>query len=570
MNPKHENNMETVLTRIRSEFGLRTMANGKTLISIFCDLSQVKQDQRLLRYLVEVDGHKALLEMEKLSPAMQQTRFQQTVNKLCTEMLVSEEAARQVCTAFCNAVSGSTTVFTIQQTQEKESVPKKETTGTEEPVKAGKTPVREVSKPKDIPQEAHRPRMESVSTEVRGKLSISRGIAALLSVAALLIVLFVIILPSLPEKTKPVQTSETVKETIEQTGQEALVQRAELRGVLRSDETPSTITNESDHPVFGSSLMRSQVGSIRFENTLENAPQEGVVDVSANGDGSVLSWIKANGNLVDLYIAAEGGVKAPENCSGLFALYKNTEVIDFNNSFDTSDVTNMNSMFLYCQSARKITTEQMDTSNVINMGRMFDFCKSLTELNVGSFNTAKVRVMSFMFNWCESLTELDVSNFDTSNVELASYMFYACTGLQSLKLDDFDTSRMETLSSMFGSCGSLKKLDVSSFNTAKVTDMGGMFEGCSSLTSLNVSNFDTSNVEDMSYMFYRCTGLLTLDLRNFDTSNVTNMSGMFYNCQNLSYLDLNSFNVSKVTEFRNFMENGKTIAGQPWEKFFTA
>ena len=119
--------MEAVLTRIRSEFGLKTMANGKTLISVFCDLSQVKQDQRLLRYLVEVDGHKALLEIEKLSPAMQQTRFQQTVNKLCTEMLVSEEAARQVCTAFCNAVYGSSAVSTPPQSSEKESVLKEET-----------------------------------------------------------------------------------------------------------------------------------------------------------------------------------------------------------------------------------------------------------------------------------------------------------------------------------------------------------------------------------------------------------------------------------------------------------
>ena len=121
-----EKSMEEVLREIVDSCGMDILADGKRLVAAFCDLSDVKKDQRMLRYFVEAGGNTALYDARNLSPAMNQTRLQQTINKMCTEMLISEEAARQVCTAFCNAVSGSTTVFTIPQTHEKKSVPKKE------------------------------------------------------------------------------------------------------------------------------------------------------------------------------------------------------------------------------------------------------------------------------------------------------------------------------------------------------------------------------------------------------------------------------------------------------------
>lgn len=528
--------MEEVFREIQELKGLDGLSNGRMLISLFSDLSSDKKDLRLVRYLVESGCHRDLLEIEKLSPAMQQSRFQQTINKLCAEMLVSEEAARQVCTAFYNAVYGDSTQI---QASEKVAVPNKGTVRAVESVRGEKTPVREDANPKAIIQEHPRSQVNSINTEVDDRKGISKGIVV--AIAIMMVALCMILLPKKTEKEASIQQHATKDETVAHISIQEDIRPEELPGVLMSDEFKY---GASDQPAFRTNVMRSQVASIRFESTLQNVPQGNVTDVSANGDGSVLAWTKENGNLFDLYIAAEGGVKAPKNCHGLFAYYKNAKVIDFNNSFDTSAVT--------------------------DMGSMFDSCKSLTNLNVGGFNTTQVRGMSFMFSWCSSLTELDVSNFDTSNVERASYMFHECTGLQSLSLGNFNTSQMVSMSSMFDSCSALKKLDVSSFNTARVHDMHAMFAGCSSLTSLDVSHFDTSNVADMSSMFSGCSGLQTLDLHNFDTSNVTNMDWMFYKCQNLSYLDLRSFDVSKVTEYTNFMESGRMIAGQPWEKLFTS
>ena len=138
--------------------------------------------------------------------------------------------------------------------------------------------------------------------------------------------------------------------------------------------------------------------------------------------------------------------------------------------------------------------DKLDTSNVTNMESMFFFCTNLTSLNVSHFDTSNVTNMSDMFDSCESLTSLDVSHFDTSNVT--------------------------NMSLMFASCNKLTSLDVSSFNTSNVTDMSYMFSSCSHITSLDLSHFDTSNVTNMNYMFYYCQDLIT-------TLNIANMPSSY-------------------------------------------
>jgi len=51
--------MEIVLKEIIRLRGLAVMADGRLLTSMYCDLSNEKKDQRLLRYFVECGGHTA-------------------------------------------------------------------------------------------------------------------------------------------------------------------------------------------------------------------------------------------------------------------------------------------------------------------------------------------------------------------------------------------------------------------------------------------------------------------------------------------------------------------------------
>ena len=227
-------------------------------------------------------------------------------------------------------------------------------------------------------------------------------------------------------------------------------------------------------------------------------------------------------------------------CSGLTSLNIS--------GFNTTNVTDMHSMFYNCSGLTSLNVSNFNTENVTNMSSMFYNCSGVTSLNVSGFNTSKVTNMGRMFYGCSGLTSLNVSNFDTENVTDMGRMFYGCSGLTSLNVSGFDTENVTNMYGMFQNCSKLTSLNVSNFNTAKVVYMFNLFSGCSGLTSLNVGNFDTSNVTDMSSMFYNCSSLTSLNVSNFNTSNVTKMRFMFSHCKKLTSLDVCHFNTSKVTD----------------------
>ena len=75
-----------------------------------------------------------------------------------------------------------------------------------------------------------------------------------------------------------------------------------------------------------------------------------------------------------------------------------------------------------------------NTSNVTDMESMFRGCSGLTSLDVSSFNTNMVTDMSYMFKGCTSLTSLTLSNFNTSNVTYMDSMFYGCSKLKTIRM----------------------------------------------------------------------------------------------------------------------------------------
>ena len=182
-------------------------------------------------------------------------------------------------------------------------------------------------------------------------------------------------------------------------------------------------------------------------------------------------------------------IYAPADSSWLFSStttskrLTNLKSITFNN-FNTTNVTNMKLMFLYCSSLSKLTLTMFQTTNVTNMCGIFSNCTSLTSVDISSFKTSKVTDMSSMFSNCSSLKSLNVSNLDTRNVY--------------------------NMSSMFSKCSSLTSLNVSKFNMSKVTYIGSMFSDCSKLTTIDLSNFDLSVVNTTSSCFSGCTSLKTI------------------------------------------------------------
>lgn len=298
-----------------------------------------------------------------------------------------------------------------------------------------------------------------------------------------------------------------------------------------------------DEFVFDTTIRRDQVKRIIFLDTLDSMPQT-AYDISEDADGSVMAWME-DGDY--LYIAADGMIIAPEDCSGLFANYTALEEICFNDCFDTSEVMDMTGMFMgWGSSDAELDLSGFDTSRVESMAWMFHYVY-LTRLDIRSFDTGNVTDMQGMFSYFDCEEGLDLHHFDTSMVTDMSNMFSYCTSLQELDLTSFNTSNVTDMRNMFIQNVDLEKLDVSSFDTSSVKNMENMFYGCCKLKKLDVSAFNTRHVTDMSDMFYSCYSLETLDVSGFETPEVKDMCGMF-STMNINYLDLRGFDFSNVED----------------------
>ena len=125
--------------------------------------------------------------------------------------------------------------------------------------------------------------------------------------------------------------------------------------------------------------------------------------------------------------------------------FPNTTVLTavFDASFRNFRTTTTAGWFQFLQSLKIIEgLEHLNTSQVTDMSSMFDGCSSLTSLDLTSFDTSQVWDMRCMFDGCSSLTSLDLSRFDTSQVTDMGGMFFDCSYLTSLELSNFDTSQV--------------------------------------------------------------------------------------------------------------------------------
>jgi len=245
------------------------------------------------------------------------------------------------------------------------------------------------------------------------------------------------------------------------------------------------------------------------------------------------------------------------------------ESINLNN-FSTKSCLSMNSMFFNCFSLVSLDLKSFDVSSVEDMENMFFLCKSLKNLNLGSFKALSVKNMKFMFFGCNSLKSIDFSDFIATKVENMERMFESCELLESINLSGFDTSSTIIMSSLFLNCISLKSLDLSNLNTSNVSSIDDIFHNCYSLSSLDLSNLDISNASRMDNMFYNCHSLTFLNLTNSNTSRVNRMDNMFYNCSLLTSLDLSSFDTSNVGNMSNMFYNCSLLTSLDLSNFDTS
>ncbi|WP_053072660.1 bacterial Ig-like domain-containing protein [Lactiplantibacillus herbarum] len=246
----------------------------------------------------------------------------------------------------------------------------------------------------------------------------------------------------------------------------------------------------------------------------------------------------------------DGKVVGSANSAGLFAQLTQLTTITNADQFDTSNVTNMQSMFMSDNALTSIDgIASWDTGKVTNMQTMFLFTSGLSSLNLSKWDVSHVTNMSLMFSTSGVTSIGDVSRWNTSNVTTMQSMFFD-SKITTLDVSHWDTSHVTNMSMMFWYDSKIATLNVSNWNTSNVTTMRFMFLGASSIKMLDVSNWNVNNVTDMTNMFLGATSLLALDLSNWDLSRGQDITGMLANMTGLQTLVLGA-NTALKSETNN-------------------
>ena len=327
-----------------------------------------------------------------------------------------------------------------------------------------------------------------------------------------------------------------------------------------------------------------------------------------NLGGTSPQWYSDNSceNVREVVFHSSFSNMQPTSTCSWFDGMKNLTTITGLSNLNTSQVTNMKSMFRNCRSLTELDLSSFNTANVTTMNAMFEFCQSLKTLNLSNFNTARVTTMYLMFDGCNVLTALDLSNFNTANVTNMSSMFSSCRALNIILVSSSWTTDAVTSSDlMFSLCTSIvggsgttysyshvdkeyARIDGGYSRPGYLTDRGNPYVVLSDdgktftfyadgrrllhterTYALNENSATpdwepdtrgvTSVVFDPSFASARPTStfgwftnmaqLTTItNLEYLNTSEVDDMSQMFYGCESLTSLDLSHFNTAKVTE----------------------
>ena len=265
-------------------------------------------------------------------------------------------------------------------------------------------------------------------------------------------------------------------------------------------------------------------------------------------DYEIKAWYNTADQAV-YYYAEPNVVFLNENSEAMFRWFTGMEMIDLA-SFNTSEVTTMNTMFYMMNSLKNIDVSGFNTSKVTDMNAMFDLTGVIEQLDVSNFDTSNVTDMKWMFFGLSRVKKLDLTNFDTSRVTNMYGMFDAMTDISEIKFGtNFNTRNVTNMGRMFSRTSSIQQLDLSHFNTGNVTAMNDMFSLMTSLTQINFgANFNTSNVTDMTGVFYQSTSLVNLDLSHFNTRKVKTMNSMFSQMSGLTILDISNFETPSLED----------------------
>jgi uncharacterized repeat protein (TIGR02543 family) len=194
---------------------------------------------------------------------------------------------------------------------------------------------------------------------------------------------------------------------------------------------------DSCNVIFEGQFANQAVNQGGLTGSLWRICEDGVLEVGAgfiNWTSTSSPW---NGHRARITrIVFEGEITAGPSLTNLFRNLTAVTTIEGLGYFDTSQVTNMNSMFSGMSNVSSLDVSGFDTSQATNMGSMFSGMSNVSSLDVSGFDTSQVTNMSGMFSGMSNVSSLDVSSFDTSQAMNMSSMFASTNRLENLTLGE--------------------------------------------------------------------------------------------------------------------------------------
>lgn len=163
-----------------------------------------------------------------------------------------------------------------------------------------------------------------------------------------------------------------------------------------------------------------------YYDNYRNAREGTTYDLKATGSIGEMGWYEDHTQARVTQVAFDPSFAdaRPTTTSYWFYNMQNLESITGMSYLNTSEVTDMSSMFSDCRSLQSIDLSHFNTSKVTDMSGMFTFCWQVTSLDLSSFNTASVTDMSWMFTVCYSLQTIYVGDgWNTDAVMHSTEMF---------------------------------------------------------------------------------------------------------------------------------------------------
>ena len=174
-------------------------------------------------------------------------------------------------------------------------------------------------------------------------------------------------------------------------------------------------------------------------------------------------------------------------------------------------------MFYNNENITELDFSNFDTSEVTEMDSMFRGCSSLTSINLNNINTKLVKTMSWMFSGCVNLTSINLPNLRALNLIRIDYMFYNCKNLKILNLSNFTAPSLTTIAELFYECKNLLSFDLSNFNSSLLSPLENILPvGCKKIIYIDLSNLNAPNITSMSSLFNGYKSLLTVNLFNLN------------------------------------------------------